>query len=811
MRQESISFTQTGDMTLPLVSAFEQELKEKRFVPYFQTQCNYTTGMITGIEVLARLQESGKGVLPPAAFIEIMEKEGTVWRLDQQIFEKTAQQMREWLDEGLSLPTVSINLSRQTLVREDLISSIQSVLEKNRLVPSMFHLEITESVYMEDYACMTQKITELQNIGFHIEMDDFGSGYSSLSCLKDAPVDVLKLDTRFLSIDGKNSRKGANILSSVVRLAHGLALPVIAEGVENKSQADFLRSIGCYYMQGFYFSKPMPAKNMEALLEKPLAKIAGIADETEVLEDSIDFLDNSIQSALIFNSFVGGAMILDYRGENLEILRVNQKLARELETDEAVLFDRDFNFLKILHETDRAGFTEMLEKAAATWNETDCETCLDVPGNEREIWIHCRARCLARKNDGYIIYVAVENITDRVMLNRSKSMLSASLAAIIHNAPGGLARFRILNGKPVCEYFNDGFCNMRGFNRAELSELLKGGIENTVHPDDYRYICKTIAAMSRDNPKMCFVFRALCKDGGYISIEINGSYIEDDKGSIIYVHCSDKTDQVKSASLLRINEQENKIVDRLSAMGRLICHFDIPNKTMYAPLEYTRRYGAPQTIRFPVSEEYVKSILKDEQAQNKFVAFYDAIMRGDPVGIMNSEITLADGSETQEKSEFVTIYDQEGNPIRAVIAIEDTKVIPTGLAKAEKRLDNLYEVLEITEKKNIKSAFVLNIKTGECRMCQENTHSQIKYISYLRSEEWKVLTLKGKKDYYRNMLPETVAKSLQEANRYTVNYLIREGWVEADFHWYDAEHDRVLLVVKMNREGAEKINAEGKL
>ena len=160
---------------------------------------------------------------------------------------------------------ISVNLSRIDIQRQDFVKHLREITESNRIPISSIRLEITESAYMENSELLIDIVEELHGNGFIVEMDDFGSGYSSLNVLKDIPIDILKLDMKFLSGSSSTEREKA-IIRSVVSMASLLDIPVIAEGVETKEQADMLLSFGCENMQGYYFSKPVPAEEYEKIL-----------------------------------------------------------------------------------------------------------------------------------------------------------------------------------------------------------------------------------------------------------------------------------------------------------------------------------------------------------------------------------------------------------------------------------------------------------------------------------------------------------------------------------------------------------------
>ncbi len=249
-----------------LTSEMEGALAQKQFVLYFQPQINYATGALSGAEVLVRWRHPQRGLIPPAKFIPLFERNGFITRLDEYVWEESCRYLRRWMDEGRrDVPvSLSVNISRTDVFRVDLRAHFTELIRRYDLPADALRLEITESAYMQSSEQLIGVVRELRAAGFTVEMDDFGAGYSSLNTLKDVPVNVLKLDMRFLS--GGDTERGRTILSAIIRMAHGLGMEVIAEGVEQKEQADDLKELECRYMQGYYFSRPVEPAAFERLL-----------------------------------------------------------------------------------------------------------------------------------------------------------------------------------------------------------------------------------------------------------------------------------------------------------------------------------------------------------------------------------------------------------------------------------------------------------------------------------------------------------------------------------------------------------------
>ncbi len=247
-----------------LVNNMEQAMKREQFVLYLQPKYGLENYKMRGAEVLVRWKEPTEGMISPGEFIPIFEKNGLIMKLDYYIWEQSCKLLRRWLDEGKDPLPVSVNVSRVSMYNPRIVEEIHKLVLKYDIPVDLFHLELTESAYTTNPDAIMTAMDKLHEYGFVILMDDFGSGYSSLNVLKDIEVDLLKLDMKFMS-NSKNRERSESIVANVVRLAKDLKLPVIAEGVETKEQTEFLRGIGCEYVQGYYFAKPVPVMDYEKL------------------------------------------------------------------------------------------------------------------------------------------------------------------------------------------------------------------------------------------------------------------------------------------------------------------------------------------------------------------------------------------------------------------------------------------------------------------------------------------------------------------------------------------------------------------
>ena len=249
-----------------IVRNMDYALQEGQFYinlqPIYETESN----SIFGAEALVRWNYN-KGQISPGKFIPIFEKNGFIVRLDRFVWDEACKVLRAQIDAGLKPVPISVNLSRLNFYSQDLLEYLQGLMKKYDLPTNLLKLEITESAYMDNPHQLIAMVRAFKGHGFSVLMDDFGSGYSSLSMLKDLPVDVLKIDMAFVQEVDKSSRAGA-ILESIVELGKHLRMEVVVEGVETKEQVDFLERIGCRVIQGYYFSKPIDVGSFMGLVKR---------------------------------------------------------------------------------------------------------------------------------------------------------------------------------------------------------------------------------------------------------------------------------------------------------------------------------------------------------------------------------------------------------------------------------------------------------------------------------------------------------------------------------------------------------------
>ena len=242
-------------------------IKEDQFVVYFQPQIDLKTDKITGMEALVRWSHPNLGLVPPTKFIPVAQESGLIIEIDKIVMKKAMRQFVVWREEGFDPGVLALNLSMKQLNEENFTTLLLETMSGLNFKPSWLELEVTEGQVMNNPELSIQKLKTLSDLGVEIAIDDFGTGYSSLSYLKKLPLDKLKIDQSFIR-DIPDDEEDMAITKAIIALGKSLNLKLIAEGVETKEQKEFLIQNGCQFMQGYFFSQPLPADGVTELLKK---------------------------------------------------------------------------------------------------------------------------------------------------------------------------------------------------------------------------------------------------------------------------------------------------------------------------------------------------------------------------------------------------------------------------------------------------------------------------------------------------------------------------------------------------------------
>ena len=411
-----------ADQEHRILTEFIHALQSDEITFFLQPQCRASTGQIIGAEALARWVKADGTVVPPGKFVPILEKYGFVTDLDKRIWEKVFIWMKEWIDAGHKPVPVSINVSRIDIFNIDIVEHFSALADKYQVKQGLIEIEITESAYAENMSIADKLVQELRNKGFKVLLDDFGSGYSSLNMLSTLKLDAIKLDAKFLQIDGEHQR-GIHVLESVITMAKGMSLPMIIEGVETQAQIDFLDQFGVRYIQGYYFYKPMPISEFEKLIsnEKNI-DTKGIEVRTNEQFRIREFLDKNIYSDSMLNNVIGAVAIYSLRKDHIDIVRFNQQFMTTVDVPDFV--EKLENIETTMPEEDRPLIFATLKKAREDklMGATGIFRFYRADGVLTSFKMHFYY--LGKKEGTDRFYGSVLNVTDLVDLMEGKALMA---------------------------------------------------------------------------------------------------------------------------------------------------------------------------------------------------------------------------------------------------------------------------------------------------------------------------------------------------------------------------------------------------
>jgi len=261
------SMTEMAVHKVEMQNALREAIKEEQFEPYFQPKIDARTMEVIGVEALVRWNHPQRGLIFPGEFIPFAEESGAILEIDRLVMKKALKEMRLWYIEGLPMGRLSLNISGKQFENSNFIQEIEQTIASMKFDTNYLEFEVTESQILQNQKKAAQILKKFKSLGIKISLDDFGTGYSSLSYLKSLPVDRLKIDRSFV-MDIPRDKDDVAIVKTIISLAKNLELDVIAEGVETQEQVDMLLEEGCYIIQGYYFAKPMNAKDFRSFVLK---------------------------------------------------------------------------------------------------------------------------------------------------------------------------------------------------------------------------------------------------------------------------------------------------------------------------------------------------------------------------------------------------------------------------------------------------------------------------------------------------------------------------------------------------------------
>ncbi len=521
-----------------LLSDFQRSLESGEICFFLQPQCRVSTGRVVGAESLARWRRPDGSWISPAVFVPILEKHGIITNLDQFIWEAVCRWLRGMFDKGIQPVPVSVNLSPLDIFTIDVPAFLCGLMEKYHLPHEYLKIEITESAYAKDTAAVRRTMQKLRELGFLVLMDDFGSGYSSLNMLRTLNVDVIKLDAQFLHISSNEERKGVSILESIINMTKTLGAPIIVEGVETRAQVNFLRDLGCRYMQGYYFYRPMPPEAFEGLIrDGNHSDHSGFVFKANQEMHIREFMDSSIYSDAMLNNVLGPVCFYSWRGDDIDILRYNQQFYMMLNMQVEEVNRRLHHIQNYFYPADLPGFYQMLSAAMEDRINGAWGVFRVFKPNDTLVWLSVRVYYMDEDANGKKFYASCQDITELQYVN--------------HDLPGAYYRcaaddtFEFL-------YISDNFLQLVDYTREEIRDQFDNRLTGLMHPDDVPGLIREAKAFASGKSSEFSPYRLRRKDGEYIYV-VEMSRLTDRFGGLTWqCVCIEVTELMRLRNQMRL-------------------------------------------------------------------------------------------------------------------------------------------------------------------------------------------------------------------------------------------------------------------
>ena len=500
---------------------FQNALHSGEITFFLQPQCRSSSGCIVGAESLARWITKDGRMISPGEFVPILEKYGFISDLDEYIWDHVCAWVRRMIDEGRTVPPISVNVSQIDILTLDVPKHFEKLTKKYSLPPDYIKIEITESSFAESTEIVKDTAQRLQKLGFLVLMDDFGSGYSSLNMLGSIKVDIIKLDAQFLNLDSKDGKNSIRIIESVINMAKNMKLPIIVEGVETANQLEFLTGLGCRYIQGYHFYRPMPILDFEKLIsDESIIDSRGFIAKSNEQFRIREFLDQNIYNDSMLNSVIGPAAIYAQTDDCVDIIRYNEQFYEMVGIPEFA--DRLHNIGQFVPEHELPDFYAMFDSAVDdTLNGATKMVHFKKPnGNIAYFLMHIYY--IGEESGSKKFYGSVRDVTTITRLDTETRLLSK------YNGECVIFLFKSSTGNHPRVVLN-GLENELGLDRETIqSELNDNSFFNRVDPDDRRKLIEFIETTRPEDQNITMPYRIKNANGVLLDIEITVIHIDDD-------------------------------------------------------------------------------------------------------------------------------------------------------------------------------------------------------------------------------------------------------------------------------------------
>ena len=520
------SMYQQTERDYQLLSDFQDALQNRELFIMLQPQCKISTRRVVGAESLVRWRKADGTMISPGIFVPVLERYGFVTDLDKYVWEEVCIWQRKWIDGGHKPLPVSVNVSQIDIFTIDVPAYFEELVKKYDLPVDVIKVEITESAYVDNESVINT-VQHLRDKGFLVLMDDFGSGYSSLNMLRNINVDIIKLDAQFLRMDSGDA-KGMYIMESIVNMAKTMGVPIIVEGVETQEETNFLSGLGCSYVQGYFFYRPMPVEDFEKLIgESANIDTRGFLFKRREQFRTEDFLDKNVFSDVMLNNILGPVGFFLWHEDDVDITRYNQQLVREIDSP---AFKRHMESVQQLMPPEEVPELYALLRRAM---KDPLNGSMGELRFRREdgglMELQIRFFFMDEGEIGKRFYGSVRNVTQINRLTKKMNLLSRTsndCVAFLFENDGAMSAQVAINGME----------DVLGLSLDELErELNDGAFQKRIHPDDRDWLRKLMQDSAMRLDAFSPPFRIESAAGGYVTLRMGLDSVEDKDCGVKYL------------------------------------------------------------------------------------------------------------------------------------------------------------------------------------------------------------------------------------------------------------------------------------
>jgi len=569
-----------------ILDGMEAALEDEQFIVYYQPKHGSIGGRIAGAEALIRWKHPDFGFMPPIKFIPLFERNGFITRVDSFVIERVCKDINHWMERGLPLVPISINVSRRDYMEEGWIEKQIQIIDKYQIPHSLIHFEVTESLFAENTESIIRQIRMVQKQGFLVEMDDFGAGYSSLGMLASFPFDIIKLDISFVRQLDTNKV----VIENIIKLAHKMGLKTVAEGAEMEKQVNVLRYLGCDYIQGYYFSRPLQSAEYEEYISQkveeaklhseaigdivePIVNLKATAEEDSQAQiNSLLAIIRSLEEASYKDTLTGfknrrayfeaieriergsyeteslGVVFADVNGlksmnDNFGhlagdslIVHVGEKISAAFPNADIYRMGGD-EFVVLDYSVERETFDKKVLLLKNSWTESESASIGAVwmpMAHHMEKYMAMADRKMYQDKNAYYDKQFKRNQMD---IDTDPDHIMQVLEQLSKALPCGFFAYHADQDENLIVYNDEVIKLFDCDNAEEFANLTKSSFKGMVHPEDKAKIDGDISKQISSNNDLDYVeYRIVCKGGTIKKVRDYGRFLHTDLyGNVFFV------------------------------------------------------------------------------------------------------------------------------------------------------------------------------------------------------------------------------------------------------------------------------------